>query len=122
MTTAVLDACVLYSAPLRDLWMHVTVQLVQPKWTARIQDEWIENLLANRADLQREPLNRTCQCMERWGRDWEVPEYEHLLPQLILPDADDRHVLAAAIAAGVPVIITFNLGDFPEANLGPRGI
>lgn len=37
MITAVMDACVLYSAPLRDLWMHLTVRLVfQPKWTSPI--------------------------------------------------------------------------------------
>ena len=42
MTPAVLDACVLYPAALRDLWMHLAVRFVfQPKWTARIQEAHI---------------------------------------------------------------------------------
>ena len=40
MTAAVLDACVLYSAFLRDLFLRLAVGFVfQPKWTAQIQDE-----------------------------------------------------------------------------------
>jgi hypothetical protein len=118
MTAAVLDACVLYSAPLRDLWMHLAVQWVfQPKWTPQIQDEWIRNVLRNRPDLKPEQLVRTRKCMEQWGRDWEVPEYDAWLSQLSLPDPDDCHVLAAAIAGGVPLIVTFNLEDFPETAL-----
>lgn len=31
-------------------------------------------------------------------------------------------MLAAAIEAGASVIVTFNLSDFPEATLRPRGI
>jgi hypothetical protein len=123
MTTALLDACVLYSAPLRDLWMHLAVQFVfQPKWTTRIQEEWIGSLLEHRPDLKPEQLARTRTCMEQWGRDWEVPDYEGLLPELTLPDPDDCHVLAAAIAANVPLIVTFNLAHFPESSLEPYGV
>jgi hypothetical protein len=123
MTTAVLDACVLYSAPLRDLWMNLAVQFVfQPKWTALIQDEWIRSVLENRPDLRPEQFDRTKALMERWGRDWKVPEYEPLIPSLKLPDPHDRHVLAAAIASQSSVIVTFNLSDFPKAALASHGI
>jgi hypothetical protein len=34
----------------------------------------------------------------------------------------DRHVLAAAARAGVKVIVTYNLKDFPSSSLTPYGI
>lgn len=123
MTTAVLDACVLYSALLRDLWMHLTIQLVfQPKWTPQIQEEWIRNVLTARPDLRPELLDRTRTLMERYARDWELPDYEAFMAGLTLPDEDDRHVLAAAIAGGVPFIVTFNLVDFPASALAEHGV
>lgn len=123
MTAAVLDACVLYSAPLRDLFMHLTVRLLfQPKWTERIHTEWIEKVLEHRPDLERSRLERTRELMDRWARDWHVPEHDALISTLSLPDPDDRHVLAAAIAAGAPLIVTFDLSHFPEAVLTPHGI
>jgi hypothetical protein len=51
-------------------------------------------------------------------RDWKVAGYETLIESVKLPDADDRHVLAAAIRARAQVIVTANLRDFPEDALG----
>lgn len=46
--TVVLDACVLYPAPVRDILLSLAdVGLFKPKWTDQIQDEWIKNLLKN---------------------------------------------------------------------------
>ena len=54
--------------------------------------------------------------------DCLVSGYEAHVPALSLPDADDRHVLAAAIASRTPLIVTFNLSDFPQARLEARGV
>jgi len=51
-----------------------------------------------------------------------VTGYESLIPTLTLPDADDRHILAAAIHARAGFIVTFNLRDFPASIVGPFGI
>ena len=111
---AVLDACVLYPAPLRDLFMHLAVLGVfQARWTPDIHDEWMRNVLADRPDLTYERLNRTRALMDENAESALVEEYAHLIPGLILPDPNDRHVLAAAIASEAEVIVTWNLRDFP---------
>src|SRR5690606_33943199 len=97
---AVLDACVLYPAPLRDFLMHLALMgAFQPKWTNAIHEEWIRNVLINRPDLSRKQLERTRQLMESHILDASVSGYESLIPFIQLPDEDDRHVLAAAIVS-----------------------
>ncbi|MDR0593952.1 MAG: hypothetical protein LBG60_11980 [Bifidobacteriaceae bacterium] len=39
-----------------------------------------------------------------------------------LPDDNDRHVIAAALAAEAQFICTLNVGDFPEAMLDSLGL
>lgn len=53
-------------------------------------------------------------------RDCLVTGYAHRIEDLILPDPDDRHVLAAALAAQAQVIVTYNLRDFPTSALQPH--
>jgi len=121
--TAILDACVLYPAPLRDFLMHLALtDLFRAKWTEAIHEEWIRSVLENRPDLTREKLERTRQLMDAHVRDCIVTDYQDLIPALTLPDSDDRHVLAAAIRSSADVIVTFNLGDFPPETLKKWGI
>lgn len=121
--TALYDACVLYPAPLRDLLMHLSLtDLFHARWTDRIHDEWIRSVLENRPDLRPEQLERTRTLMNVHVRDCLVTGFEPLIDGLNLPDPDDRHVLAAAIRAQASVIVTYNLGDFPQDMLEPLGI
>lgn len=121
--TAVLDACVLYSAPLRDFFLQLAHSgLFHARWTDRINDEWIGALLARRPDLKISQLERTRALMGAHVGDSLVEGYENLIEGLHLPDADDRHVLAAAIHCHADTIITFNISDFPQQNLDPHGI
>jgi hypothetical protein len=116
--TAVYDANILYPAPLRDLFIRVAqAGLVRAKWTETIHDEWIRNVLKDNPHLSAERLARTRTLMNEAVRDCLVTGYGDLIESLSLPDADDRHVLAAAIRAAANVIVTYNLTDFPAETL-----
>jgi hypothetical protein len=117
------DACVLYPAPLRDLFVRLgMVGIVRARWTESILDECFRSILEQRPDLKAEQLVRTRDLMREAIADCTVTGYEHLIDGLKLPDADDRHVLAAAIRAGAQAIVTFNLKDFPQLALAPYDV
>ncbi len=103
------------------MWLAVGF-VFQPKWTDEIHNEWMENVLEHRPELSRPALERTRNLMNQWGGDWSCIGYTTILPTLTLPDPDETHVLAAAIASNAPYLVTFNLADFPKAPLAPYNI
>jgi predicted nucleic acid-binding protein len=116
--SAILDANVLYPAPIRDFLLHLAVlNLYQPKWTRQIHREWVENLLKNRPDLTEENLHKTIQAMESAFPDANVTHYRSIAVSLKLPDENDLHVLAAAIKSESDIVVTFNTKDFPAKYL-----
>jgi hypothetical protein len=118
--TVLYDACLLYPAPLRDLFMRLALtDLFRARWTEQILDEWVRNVRQDRPDLDPERLERTRRLMNLHVRDALVTGYEDLIPALYLPDPDDRHVLAAAIRCHASIILTFNHRDFPAPALEP---
>jgi len=120
---AIIDACVLYSAPLRDLVVRLGQSgLLQARWTDEIHDEWMRNVLKNNPKVSRDRLERTRSLMDGAIRDSLVVGYSTLVPSLDLPDPDDRHILAAAIQCKAGVILTFNISDFPAEALAPYGV
>ena len=120
---ALLDACVLYPPALRDVLMWLaTARAYRPRWSEMIHTEWMRSVLANRSDVTREQLERARRLMDQVDAESLVSGYEGRIDALILPDANDRHVLAAAIQAQASVIVTFNLSDFPKTILAPYGI
>lgn len=115
---ALLDANVLYPAPIRDLLLSLAdVGIYQPKWSKRIQQEWIRNLLIKRPDLLEAQLLTTVSAMDKAFPDANTTGFEKLIQGLDLPDLNDRHVLAAAIKSRSKTIVTFNLKDFPQKYL-----
>ena len=120
---AVLDACVLYSAPLRDILLNLAEQgIYDPKWSEIITNEWFSNLLKNRPDLKEESLKRTISFMEKKFEDANVTNFDHHIPTIQLPDPDDKHAVACAIQCEAKIIVTKNLKDFPAEELEKFGI
>lgn len=116
--TAIYDACVLFPAPLRDLLIRIAAaDIVRARWTEEILDECFRAILRNRKDLNSDALSRTRSLLIQAVPDCIVKDYEHHIPDLHLPDDNDRHVLAAAIACKANIIVTANLGDFPDEAL-----
>jgi hypothetical protein len=124
---AVYDACVLYSATLRDLLVRLAVHgqrrgVLRARWTGRIHREWMQAVRRSRPEIPRSALARTRQSMDQAVSGCRVRGYERWERRLTLPDPDDRHVLAAALACVADAIVTFNVRDFPTQTLAPFGV
>ncbi len=121
MAGAVLDACVLYPASLRDTLLRAAqARLYVPRWSRDLLDELLRNLVANGAVTPAAAV-RLLTAMRTAFPQASVTDYDDLIPHLI-NHPKDRHVLAAAIRAQAQTIVTLNLRDFPAAALGPYDI
>lgn len=119
----VCDANVLYSIVMTDLIISLgSAELFHPRWTSQIHDEWMRNLLADRPDLDPSKVERRRRQMDQAIDDCLIEGYQHLIPNLTLPDEGDCHVLAAAIHGKAQVILTYNLRHFPKKTLTQFGI
>jgi len=123
--TALLDACVLASPLKRNLLLSLAeAAFFRPRWSERIMDETeraIEKLMTDKGfENPTADAARARSAMERAFEDAMVTGFENLEAGFgDLPDAGDRHVLAAAVKTRASIIVTDNLRDFPDAILRP---
>lgn len=119
---AVLDACVLYPTVLREILLGVAARgLYEPLWSDRILREWTRAtaklgpaavaIAEGEAVVVRSAFPRAT-----------VREQPNIEARLSLPDPNDLHVLAVAIAGHADAIVTFNAQDFPRPVLADEGI
>lgn len=119
--TAVLDACVLAGALRRNMLLSLAeAGLFRPRWSIRILGEAQEA-------IARITKGKSEGAKQRKAIEIAFPEaivsgFGAFEDKLELPDPNDNHVLAAAIATSVPVIVTDNLKHFPVDRLNPRAI
>ncbi|KDA05363.1 toxin-antitoxin system, toxin component, PIN family protein [Microbacterium sp. CH12i] len=111
------DANVLYSRVLRDYLLYTAdAELISIRWSAAIVAEVIEHLIANLPTFDAAAGQRLITAMTTAFPDAEVnidDAARERVASLALPDEDDRHVLAAAIAAEAEILCTDNIKDFP---------
>jgi hypothetical protein len=120
---AVLDANVLYPQFLRDVLLRLAAaELFTPRWSDRIQREWMRNLAENRPDLPPARIARVRTLMEEAFPEAEVKGYRAYQRLFAGVDPKDRHVAAAALKGGATVIVTHNLRDFPSDALSTHGL
>ena len=118
----VLDACVLYPPVLRSILLGTAAGgLFVPLWSDRILEEWARATV--KLGPEAEALARSDATLARaaFPRASIAPQ-RAIEARLLLPDENDIHVLATAIAGHADAILTFNAQDFPRHVLAAEGI
>lgn len=117
-----LDACVLYPTVMREVLLGCAARgLFVPLWSPRLLEEWA------RAAARLGPEGEAVARAEAAEAERAFPAASVLIPQgvegrLWLPDPNDVHVLAAAVAGRADAILTMNAKDFPRGVLAEEGL
>jgi hypothetical protein len=124
----VLDACVLYPAAQRDLFMWLAAGgVVRAHWTDEIHEEWMRNVERDYG-ISRDVLERVRTLMDRAAGDALISGYRRYETRFPKTDAKDRHVAAAALAARKrsgaeqAAIVTWNVKHFDRKELAAVGL
>ncbi|KPP87284.1 MAG: PIN domain [Rhodobacteraceae bacterium HLUCCA08] len=117
-----IDACVLYPTVMRELVLGVARKgLFAPRWSARILEEWAR-AAAKLGPAQEVVARGEIVTVQAAFPGAEVPVPDTAERQFWLPDAADRHVLAAAVLGSCDAIMTLNAKDFPRNVLQEEGL
>lgn len=117
-----IDACVLYPTVMREVVLGVArTGLFTPCWSPRILEEWARAALKLGPEGAAQARGEIALLHAAWPGA-EVRFAPALENRLWLPDPNDVHVLAAAIAASADAIMTLNAKDFPRNVLSEEGL
>ena len=121
--TVVLDACVLVPVTAADTLLRLAErEMYRPVWSERILEEAKRAIARLHPELSAGQIEHRFGCMTEAFEDASVSGWESLEDSIVLPDDDDRHVVACALVAGADAIVTNNIRDFPDKTLAPLGI
>jgi predicted nucleic acid-binding protein len=119
--SALYDANVLYPFEIRDVLMVAArTGVFRVLWSDEILDECARNLIKDGRATQ-DNMDRMFTAMKKLYPNATVTGFHHLIPSMTC-EANDRHVLAAAVLAKADVIVTYNHVDFPPASVEPHAI
>ena len=127
MFAAVLDTCVIYGGLRRDLLLTMSahgVFCVVLSEDLLDEIEYVEERKLHDVGLPTiEAAERAQRLVEHMRNAFEVLDQSRvdLIGEVGLPDRDDEHIVAAAVAGGADVIVTDNLRHFPEDAV-PEGL
>lgn len=118
----VLDACVLYPPILREILLGAaSVGLYTPLWSARILEEWARATAKLGPAAEAQARTEVALTRAAFPRASLAPA-PGIERRLQLPDDNDTHVLAVAIAGSADAILTYNAADFPRHVLAAEGL
>lgn len=119
---AVLDACVLYPTVLREILMGCAASgLYSPLFSDRILREWVRATAKLGPGAQAIAEGEAALLKASFPKAL-IREQPQIEARLMLPDPNDVHVLAIAIAGHADCIVTFNAQDFPRSLLVEEGL
>ncbi|MFE2287805.1 PIN domain-containing protein [Streptomyces sp. NPDC059443] len=118
------DTNVLFPFSVMDLMLALTEDSVhEVVWSERLLAEW-ERVIVREGRRSAESAAAVTRAVRDYFGDCEVAEsdYAHLVHGMPGGDPDDRYHAAAACAAGAHALITWNLADFPAADMARLGV
>ncbi len=107
-----------------NLFLELTEGRVhQVLWTDELLAEW-ERVIVREQRRTPDTAASVVGAIQEFFADCRIdPEaYRHLIDQMPGSDPDDRPHMAAAVGAGVDVLVTANLADFPAGPLRCLGV
>lgn len=119
---ALLDTCVIYPTVMRQVLLGAArAGFFTPLWSARILEEWARAARKLGPGGEAQARGEIALVRAHWPGA-EVGWPPSLEQRLYLPDPNDLHVLAAAIAGSADLIVTVNAKDFPRGALAEEGL
>ncbi|MCF6443560.1 RSP_2648 family PIN domain-containing protein [Nereida sp. MMG025] len=117
-----IDACVLYPTVMRQVVIGAArAGLYQPQWSPRLLEEWARAAARHGGADEAAARSEAVMLNAAFPRA-NVQPREGDLKRLWLPDENDIHVLAAAVAGSTDIILTNNAKDFPRGLLAEEGV
>lgn len=124
MTRIFIDTNVLFPFSVMDLMFALSEDGVHDvMWTDQLLREW-ERVIVRERQRSADAAAGISAAIRKFFADTRIPEnaYLDLVESIDGPDPDDRFHIAAAIAAQVSTLVTWNTADFQSTELGRNGV